>query len=128
MTRPFSFDANRMGSALVIVFPPEVRGLFNAEIHGLVRDVEQQLEGVFVTYALSSSGSPDLRDALAAARFAGCDSAVVVPAGETDVAQEAEHGPSGDWMLAPSPILADVDAPAVVDAYQAALAEAEKAA
>jgi hypothetical protein len=128
MTQSFSFDANRTGSALVIVFPPGVRGLFNTEIHGLVRQVQERLESVYVTYALSSSGSPDLRDALAAARFAGCDSAVVIPTEASDAALLDEARSTGDWMVAISPTMSDTEAPAVVDAYQAALAKAEKAA
>jgi len=128
MTQPFNFDANRTRSALVIVFPPGVKGYFNPEIHGLVREVEEQLEDVFVTYALSSGGSPDLRDAMAAARFAGCESAVVVPAGDRDAGHVVDYGSSGDWMLSTSPIFSELNAPGVVDAYQEALAESEKAA
>lgn len=128
MARQFKFDVDQTGSALVIVFPPGVKGLFNAEIHGLVRKVQERLEGVYVTYALSSTGSPDLRDALAAARFAGCDSAVVIPAGQNDMNGLAELAASGDWMLAMSPIVADMSAPAVVDAYHAAVAAAQQAA
>ena len=128
MSYSFNFDSNQTGSALVIVFPPGFRGLFNPEIHGLVRDVQDRLEGVYVTYALSSTGSPDLRDALAAARFAGCESAVVIPTGEPEVARLAEEDRLGDWMLEMAPLVSEVDALAVVDAYQAAAAEAEKAA
>jgi hypothetical protein len=128
MTHSFNFHGNRTGSALVIVFPPGVKGLFNTEIHGLVREVQERLDGVFVTYALSSSGSPDLKDALAAARFAGCDSAVVVPTVENGVSPRGEDESSGDWMLASTPLLSDMNAPVVIDAYHAAMAEAERAA
>jgi hypothetical protein len=128
MSQPFRFDRNRTGSALVIFFPPEVKGVFNSAIHGLVREVQEQLDGVFVTYALSSSGSPDLRDALAAARFAGCESAVVVPASGIESTQLDDFGSTGDWMLASAPHFSELDAPVVVDAFRAALAEAEKAA
>jgi hypothetical protein len=55
-----------------------VRGLFNPDVHRLVAGVEARLGDVFVTYALSTGASPDLGAALAATRFAGCSSAVVV--------------------------------------------------
>jgi len=128
MNAPFKFAADETTSALVIVFPPGVRGLFNSEIHSLVREVQEQLDGVYVTYALSSGASPDLRAAIDGARFVGCDSAVVVPAGTNQVAQFAEHRSTGDWILDIAPADSDLDAPAVVNAYLAAVAEAGRAA
>jgi hypothetical protein len=65
-------------SGIVIVFPAGVRSLFNPHVHRLVRAVGHQLDGVFVTYALSGGPVPDIDAALKAARFAGCDSAVVI--------------------------------------------------
>lgn len=75
-TRRTRQKAPRVG--LVIRFPSTVRGLFNPSIHRLVRSVEDRLGGVFVTYALDSGVSPGVADAVAASRFAGCDSVVVV--------------------------------------------------
>jgi hypothetical protein len=105
-----------------------VKGLFNSEIHHLVREVDERLNGVFVTYALSSGASPDLRDAVAAARFSGCDSAVVIPAGADDVADVADGNAVGDWLLTTVPVHSDFGAPAVIDAYLSAIDEAGKAA
>jgi hypothetical protein len=76
--------------ALVIVFPPDVKGLFNPAVHALVRGVEERLEGVHVTYALTSGAAPDLEASLAAARFAGCTSAVVVHAEDWLVPRSVE--------------------------------------
>ncbi len=128
MRKHFRFDTRSTGLALVVVFPPGVKGLFNAEIHSLVREVGEKLDGVHVHYALSSGASPDLRDALAAARFGGCDSAVVVSVGESDLARFAHLGSAGDWILAATPVHSKLDAPAVVDAYRVAIAEAGRAA
>ena len=80
MSASFRFGASGKSVALVIVFPAGVSGLFNADIHRLVREVQESLGGVYVTYALSSGTAPNLRDAMFAARLVGCDSAVVVPA------------------------------------------------
>ena len=128
MKTPFRFAADENESALVIVFPPGVKGLFNSEIHGLVREVQERLDGVYVTYALSSGTSPDLRAAIAAARFVGCDSAVVVAAATNDAVRFAERGTTGDWLLTVSPVHSELDAPAVVGAYLTAVTEAGRAA
>jgi hypothetical protein len=74
--RPFQHDSSRPG--LVIVFPPGVSSLFNPRVHRTVREVEQRLGDVFVTYALSGDAAPDVASAVNAARFAGCGSALVV--------------------------------------------------
>ena len=114
--------------ALVIVFPPGVNGLFNAEVHNLVREVQEILDGVYVTYALSSGSSPDLRAAMDAARFVGCESAVVIPAGSGAVGEVAHRGSAGDWLLTMPLSGMELDAPAVIDAYFTAMTEAGKAA
>ena len=57
MDSSFSFSERDQRAGLVIVFPLGVSGLFNPEIHGLVQEVERQLDGIFVTYALSSGAS-----------------------------------------------------------------------
>jgi hypothetical protein len=128
MENTFKFDSTGAAAALVIVFPPGINGLFNAQVHGLVQEVQDQLENVYVTYALSSGSSPDLRAAMSAARFVGCDSAVVIPAGSAAVGESAERGTNGDWLLTTSQIGADLTASAVIDAYFAAVSEAGKAA
>ena len=74
------FESSSYRSGLVIVLPPDVTSLFNPDVHRLVRSVEDRLEGVFVTYALSSGAAPDVGAALKAVRFAGCTSAVVIHA------------------------------------------------
>ena len=128
MGAPFNFAADTTKTALVIAFPPDTRGLFNPEIHGLVREVAEQLDGVYVTYALTSGSTPSLRDAVAAARFVGCGSAVIVPAGADDGLKFFDRQTAGDWMLSAPPILSELDAPAVAQAYLSAVEEAGRAA
>lgn len=128
MKTPFSFASAGTNTALVIAFPPAVKGLFNSEVHRLVGEVQEMLAGVYVTYALSSGISPNLRDSIAAARFGGCDSVVVIPVGENNATSLIETGPKGDWLLPASQVHAEFDVPALVDAYQAAVAEAGRAA
>ena len=128
MKKPFRFIAEENKTALVIVFPPSVNGLFNSQVHGLVHEVQELLDGVYVTYALSSGTSPDLRDALTAAHFGGCASVVAVPVGASDAARFIDTAPKGDWLLTASQVHAEYDASALVDAYLAAVAEAGRAA
>jgi hypothetical protein len=128
MKTPFGLASDETKSALVIMFPPTVKGLFNSDVHQLVRDVQDLLEGVYVTYAFSSGSSPDLRDSIAAARFGGCESAVVVPVGATDPAPFDDTASKGDWLLTGSQVDAEHDAPALVDAYLEAVADAGRAA
>ena len=128
MKSPFRFVENETKTALVVVFPPTVKGLFNSKIHELVREVQELLDGVYVTYALSSGNSPDLRASITAARFVGCESAVVVMAGSGDAVPFFDHGSKGEWLLTASTVLPELEAPALVDAYRAAVAEAGRAA
>ncbi len=128
MKRLFRFGGDDSKTALVILFPPEIQGLFNPEVHRLVGEVQEQLDGVYVTFALSSGTSPDLRASFAAARFVGCESALVVLAGSGDAAPVVDCGSKGDWLPTASIVLPELEAPAVVDAYRAAVAEAGMAA
>jgi hypothetical protein len=124
----FRVAAGETKTALVIVFPPEFKGLFNPRIYELVREVQEQLHGVYVTFALSSGSCPDLRASIAAARFVGCESAVVVLAAANDIARFIEHGSNGDWLVTASTVHSELDAPALVDAYLVAAAEVGRAA
>ena len=128
MDNLFKFASHGTATALIIYFPPTVKGLFNADVHGLVREVQDLLSGVHVSYALSSGSSPDLRDAMAAARFSGCGAMVVVPVGEDDAARFIDAGSKGDWLLTAAPVRAEIDAPALVHAYLNAVDEAGRAA
>lgn len=128
MKSPFRFAGNETKAALVIVFPPEFKGLFSPEVHRLVSEVQEQLDGVYVTFALSSGNSPNLRASIAAARFVGCESAVVIVAGSGDAAPFVDHDPNGDWLLSASTFLPELEAPALVDAYREAVAAAGRAA
>jgi hypothetical protein len=124
----FRLAKDETKTALVILFPPQFKGLFNPEVHRFVGAVQEQLDGVYVNFALSSGDSPDLRASIAAARFVGCDSAVVVLAGASDTAPFIDHSSKGDWLLRSSTILSELDPPALVDAYRLAVAEAGRAA
>lgn len=124
----FKLEAEKGNTALVIALPPDVKGLFNPEIHGLVRDVSEKLHDVYVTYALSSGFAPNLRDAMAAARFMGCDSAVVVSAGTGDEFRFGGRRTAGDWMISTAPVFSALDASAVAQAYVSAVEETGRAA
>jgi hypothetical protein len=128
MKSPFRLAADETTTALVIVFPPEFRGLFNPEVHRLVSEVQEQLDGVYVAYAYSSGSSPDLRAALSAARFVGCESAVVVLAEARDIAEVIDHDSTGDWLLTASTVHTELDVPTLVDAYRLTVAQAGRAA
>ncbi len=128
MESSFSFSESDQRTGLVIVFPPEVAGLFNPEIHGFVRKVERELDGIYVTYALSSGASPTLRDAVSAARFVGCDSAVVIQSAEHEPDRPVDWSPGGDWLMASSSAGNESDVSAIVDTYRSALEAAERAA
>ena len=128
MRYPFRDAEDETRSALVIVFPPEFKGLFNPRVHELVREVQEQLDGVYVTFALSSRTCPDLRASIAAARFVGCESAVVLLAEAADVPRIVDHGSIGDWLLTASTVHTEFDAAALVAAYHLAVVEAGRAA
>jgi hypothetical protein len=128
MESTLSFSERNQRAGLVIVFPPEVAGLFNPDIHGLVQKVERHLEGTYVTYALSSGASPTLRDAVSAARFVGCESAVIVQSLGSDTSWPFDRAPGGDWLLTPLPVSNEHEVSAIVDTYRSALHAAEQAA
>jgi hypothetical protein len=128
MKNSFTFASDGTRPALVIMFPPAVKGLFNSDVHRLVREVQEILDDVYVTYALSSGTSPDLRDSMAAARFGGCESMVVIPLGAGDAVRSTDTAPTGDWLLTGSGVETEYEASALVDAYLAAVTEAGKAA
>ena len=46
MKNPFRFAEYESKTALVVAFPPAVKGLFNTEVHNLVRKVRELLDGV----------------------------------------------------------------------------------
>lgn len=122
----FDLAADTRSTALVIVFPIGVKGLFNPAVHTLVRRVQERLDDVYVSYALSS-GAPSVPDAIAASRFAGCTSAVVVHAQDADFGS-LERGARGDYSLEGSLELAEMTPSAVIGAYHTAVAAAGRAA
>lgn len=125
--KQFKFGATTPSTALVIVFPVGVRGLFNPQVHSLVREVQEKLDNVYVTYALSS-GSPTVADAIAASKFAGCEAAVVVHAGDDLSSDLARFGSGADSPIRGSLGLAEMTPSTVVSAYMTALAGASRAA
>ena len=115
------FDASPQRMGIVIVFPPDVTGLFNPDVHRLVRDVEDKLENVFVTFALTGGAAPDVDGAMKAARFAGCSSAVVVSS-EDWLGEDGWIDPATDTLLARTegPVDRHLAASRVVAAYNQA--------
>ena len=114
----FDSTESLLRTGLVIVFPAGVKGLFNPSVHSLVREVEEKLDGVHVTYALSSGASPTIPDALAAVRFAGCASAVVIYSDENVVPAESMGRRNGDWSLDLQ--AGEISANGIIDAFETA--------
>ncbi len=54
MKSPFRLANDETKTALVILFPPQFKGLFNPEVHRFVGEVQEQLDEVYVNFALSS--------------------------------------------------------------------------
>lgn len=123
------FESSPQRSGLVIAMPPGVTSLFNPDVHRLVRTVEDRLEGVFVTFALSSGAVPDVKAALKAARFAGCTSAVVIWSGDWSD-NDFEFDTNTDTLWSESHLSEHLDdsAEKVVAAYNRALPPAGMAA
>lgn len=115
------FEHNPLRSCgLVVIFPDQGANMWDPELNGLVDSVEGSVKGAFVTFALINGRHPSLVDALSAARFNGCSSAVVVVADS--------RGPDRPTALMPVdsefPITmagSARDPEAVADAYFAAL-------
>jgi hypothetical protein len=124
MNNRFSFTCSETDTALVIVFPPRAAGLFNPEIHGLVREVQERLARVSVRYALTSGSAPTLRDAMAAARFAGCGSIIVV-----HVLDQTSVGGRRAATAMEAPVFsADMMANEIVGAFTSAVENSQRAA
>jgi hypothetical protein len=94
---------------------------------GLLDAVDERLEEAFVTYAQLGPEHPSLRDAAAAARFMGCDSAILaILDNEGDAAVDVLGGthpalPSVVFHVARNP-------ESVAGAYELALAANRQAA
>ena len=125
--RQFEFTADSPSTALVIVFPVGVKGLFNPNVHGLVRQVQEQLDDVYVTYALSSGESPTVPDAIAASRFNGCDAAVVVHQHEASDSPQ-EVATDGDYAISAGASALELDPASVIGAFEQAVTSQGRAA
>lgn len=119
--RPFNPSPHPMG--IVVVFPPGVTSLFNPDVHRILREVENRLENVFVTYALSGGATPDIQGGIHAARFAGCSLGVVIHYDEW-LGRDGWIEPRSDtlWTEQLSPIGTHEAARRVVSAYNQARA------
>ena len=58
--------------------------MWSSEVNDLVGEVEELVQGSFVTYALMNGQRPSLSDAVLAARFSGCTSVAVLVLGGGD--------------------------------------------
>jgi hypothetical protein len=125
--RQFEFTANSPSTALVIVFPVGVKGLFNPAIHGLVREVQEKLDDVYVTYALSTGESPTVPDAIAASKFNGCEAAVVVHQHESSDGSQVV-APDGDYAIRAEASAIELDSATVIGAFEQAVTSQGQAA
>ena len=111
------FDTQRdKVPALVLNLDDDSLSLWDPEVNNLVDALEDRLDGVFVTFAAGPSGRPSLADALAAVRYAGCSSAVVVaPESRGDMAVARSLG-SGSMPLVE--VSSRWTSAAIAEAYQ----------
>lgn len=68
----------RAEHGLILVFPDQDGSIFSPAVNRFVDGVEARVDASLVTFALTNGRHPNVRDALAAAAFAGCASAVIV--------------------------------------------------
>ena len=109
--------------ALVLLFSNLRSPLWDTDVQRLVDDVERQLDGVYVTHAVADNRYPSVADALAAARFHGSSSAVVVDLSGGVVVSGGFH-----WPL-PFTIAQSVrDPESVVQTYMTCVSLSEAAA
>ncbi len=112
--RPARPPGGMRAQALVLVHAHR-DGLWDRELRRLAADVSARLPGIYVVCAATNGRGPALRDALAAARYAGCSSAVLVHLDDTMTAAPAlDHGLHLQRASAPWSSVA------VVAAFQAA--------
>jgi hypothetical protein len=102
--------------ALVMLFPENELTMWSSEINELVTEVEERVDGTFVTTALLNGRQPSLVDAMMAVRFMGCSSAVVAVLGASGSSTEADVPVSGGSFPI-SLVACRPDPAAVVDAY-----------
>lgn len=108
--------------ALIVRFDRDRLPLWDGEVDALVAELEERLDGVYVT-AAAGPGGPTLRDALAAARFAGCDWAVVA------VSPAAARDPLSTGGVLPAVTVRSTwDAAAIARAYERASGRAAEVA
>lgn len=110
-------------TALVLLRADRPRSLWDDASSPLVDDVEARLEGVFVTSATLAGRGASLGDALAAARFMGADSAVLVVVEDRPGGRAAEAlARSASRALPVTPIRCAADPAEIVAAYRLAAA------
>lgn len=115
---PGVFDNNPVRSCgLVVVFPDERATIWNPDVNGMVERVESSVDGAFVTPALVNGRHPSLVDALAAARFNGCRSAVVAVVDARNHDRRLELAASSTPEFPISVVGCPRDPAAVADAY-----------
>lgn len=84
--------------ALVLVVADRDSSMWSQDVNDLVNDVEERIDAGCVTFALLNGRHPSLVDALTAARFSGCTSAVVAIVGDGAVPSVAALPRTRDEM------------------------------
>jgi hypothetical protein len=116
-------ELDKSETALVLLFSKVTSPLWDVDVQRFVDDVEQQLDGVFVTHAVANTRYPTVADALAAARFHGSTSAVVI-----DLSGGAVMSEEFQWPL-PFTLAQSVrDPESVVHTYETCASLSEAAA
>jgi len=106
-------------NALIVDLPDRRGGLWSAEASRLVEEVEGRVDAGFVSFALLNGRQPSVTDALAAARFAGCSSAVLAVV-DGDGAAALASLPGSIRRMVVSAASCRRDAQSVADAFRAA--------
>lgn len=116
-------ELDKSETALVLLFSNVRSPLWDVDVQRFVEDVEEQLDGVFVTHAVADNRYPSVADALAAARFHGSSRAVVVDlSGGVVMSQEFQ------WPLPFTLVQSVRDPESVIHSYHAGASLGEAAA
>jgi hypothetical protein len=95
-------------------------GAWHPEVLAMESALEDRLEGVYVTTATVTGRYPRTEDALAAAKYAGCDAAVLVHADVERAAGAPQRG--ADRGLTTVTVTADWSVESVISAFEDAKA------
>jgi hypothetical protein len=116
-------EESRSTTGIVLVFSNIRSALWDSSVGEMVDQVEDRLDGVYVTSAVTAGGRPSVADGVAAVRFAGCTSALVVYVGD-----RSERLADTLWRVPVRSVTVRPDPDAVAEAFHAHAVQADRAA